>query len=94
MVLTIAFEDNRFNNLAGQVSKIDFVLSCRPGIPNLGYMYPWVYVCLSEGVHLRLAIEGKIYLHVYFQIFVRIPLNIIFKSQYMYIVKYICEKSW
>jgi len=64
------------------------------GVPNLGYMYPWGYICLSEGVHLRLAIEGKIYLHVvYFQIFIHISLNIIFKSQYMYIVKYICEKS-
>jgi len=57
-------------------------------------MYRWGYICLSEGVHLRLAIEGKIYLHVvYFQIFMHISLNIIFKSYYMYIVKYICEKS-
>jgi len=22
------------------------------GVPNLGYMYPWGYICLSEGVHL------------------------------------------
>jgi len=36
-------------------------------VPNLGYMYPQVYICLSEGVHLRLAVEGKIYLHnIYF----------------------------
>jgi len=34
------------------------------------------------------------YLHVvYFQIFMYISLNIIFKSHYIYIVKYICEKS-
>jgi len=25
-------------------------------VPNLGYMYPWGYVCLAEEVHLRLAI--------------------------------------
>jgi len=30
-----------------------------PGVPNLGCMYPWGYICLSEWVHLRLAIEGK-----------------------------------
>jgi len=33
--------------------------STTAGVPNLGYMYPWGYICLSEGVHLRLAIEGK-----------------------------------
>jgi len=31
----------------------------RAGISNLGWMYPWGYICLSEGVHLRLEIEGK-----------------------------------
>jgi len=52
------------------------------GVPNLGY------ICLSEEVHLRLETEGKIYLHVvYFQIFVHISLDIIFKSHYMLIVK-------
>jgi len=57
-------------------------------------MYPWGYICLSEGVHLRLAIEGKKYLHVvYFQIFVHILLNIILKSHCMFVVKYIREKS-
>jgi len=30
-----------------------------PGVPKLGYMYPSGYICLSEGVHLKLAIEGK-----------------------------------
>jgi len=34
--------------------------SARPGVPKLGYMYPSGYICLSEGVHLRLSIpEGK-----------------------------------
>jgi len=28
-------------------------------VPNLGYMYPLGYICLSEGVHLRLTIEEK-----------------------------------
>jgi len=27
-----------------------------PGVPKLGYVYPWWYICLSEGVHFRLAI--------------------------------------
>jgi len=34
-------------------------LCCRAGVLNLGYMYPWGYICLSKGVHSRLAIEGK-----------------------------------
>ena len=29
------------------------------GVPNLGCMYPQGYICLSEGVHLRLVIEEK-----------------------------------
>jgi len=30
------------------------VRGSQPGaeVPNLGYMYPWRYICLSEGVHL------------------------------------------
>jgi len=31
----------------------------KPEVPSLGYMYPQGYICLSEGVHLRLAIEEK-----------------------------------
>jgi len=31
----------------------------RTEVPNLGYMYSKGYICLSEGVHLRLAIEEK-----------------------------------
>jgi len=56
-------------------------------------MYPWEYICLSEEVHLRLAIEGKniftccLFLNIY------ISLHIDFKSHYMYTVKCICEKS-
>jgi len=30
-----------------------------PAVPNLGYMYPQGYICLSEVVHLRLAIGDK-----------------------------------
>jgi len=29
------------------------------GAPKLGYMYPCGCICLSEEVHLRLAIERK-----------------------------------
>jgi len=62
------------------------------GDPNLGYMYPQGYICLFEGVHLRLAIEEKIHLRtLYFQIFVHISVNNIFKNPYMLIVKYIYE---
>jgi len=50
--------------------KFSLRLSSIPRVPNLGYVYPWGYVCLSEGVHLRLAIEGKIYEYIYFQIFI------------------------
>jgi len=28
-------------------------------VPKLGYMYPWWYICLWEGVHLMLTMEGK-----------------------------------
>ena len=30
----------------------------KAGLPNLRYMYPEGCICLSEGVHVRLAIEG------------------------------------
>jgi len=54
------------------------------GVPNLGYMYPQGYICLFEGVHLRLAIEEKIHLRtIYFQIFIHISVNNIFKNLYM-----------
>jgi len=38
----------------------------RAGVPKLGYMCPYGYICLSEGAHLRLAIEGKKYVHTLF----------------------------
>jgi len=55
-------------------------------------MYPQGYICLSEGVHLRLAIEEKIYLlDICFQIFIHISVNINFKNHYMLVVKNIYE---
>jgi len=33
--------------------------SFRPAVPNLAYMHPQGYICLSEGVHLRLAKGDK-----------------------------------
>jgi len=36
----------------------------RSGVPNLGYMYLQGYICLSEGVHLRLTIDEKMYLSI------------------------------
>jgi len=29
------------------------------GVTNLRYMYPLGYICLSEGVHLRLSVEEQ-----------------------------------
>jgi len=34
-------------------------LCSKAGVPNLGYMYPQGYICLSKGVHLRLAEDEK-----------------------------------
>jgi len=36
-----------------------FACSSSTGVPELGYMYPEWYICLCEGVHLMLTIEGK-----------------------------------
>ena len=76
---------SKFNNLS--LSKIE--------VPNLGYMYPWGYICLSEGVHLRLATEVK-YIFTYLLFpniytFIHVSVNSILKSRYMPIVKYTCE---
>jgi len=30
----------------------DNLSSIRAGVPNLGYMYPWGYICLSQTVYL------------------------------------------
>jgi len=47
----------------------------KPVVPNLGY------ICLSKGVHFRLVGEEKNVLHIiYFQIFIHISVNIIFKN--------------
>ena len=74
---------------------LDHRWSTKAGVPNLGYMYPQGHICLSEGVHLRLAEDKKIFLHViYFQIFLHISLGIIIKNHYMLIVKYVYEWSW
>jgi len=65
-----------------------------PMVPNLGYMYFQGYICLSEGVRLRLAIEEQnIFTFNFFQIFLHISLSIPFKDHYMLIVKYIYEQS-
>jgi len=32
---------------------------CRTGVPNLGYMYPHEFICLSQGVHLMISIEEQ-----------------------------------
>jgi len=52
------------------------------GVPNQGYMYPQGYIFLSEGVHLRLAIEEK-----------NIFTYCLFLSIYTYISEYYFQKS-
>ena len=54
----------------------------KAGVPNLGYMYPQGYIFLSEGVHLRLAIEEK-YIFTYY----------LFPNIYTYISEYYFQKS-
>jgi len=63
--------------------------------PNLEYIYPKGYIYLFEGVHLRLAKEGKsIFVYIiYFQIFVHISVNSIFRNRFLLIVKYIYDSS-
>jgi len=34
-------------------------------VPNLGYMYSQGYICLSQGVHFRLGIQGKTILFIF-----------------------------
>jgi len=48
-------------------------LTFRSGVPNLGYMYPQGYICLSKGVYLGLAIEDRnIFTYYLFPIFMHI----------------------
>jgi len=55
-------------------------------------MYPQGYICLSEGVQLKLAKDEKIYSHfIYFHIFIHISLSIISKNHYTLIVKCVYE---
>jgi len=82
----------KFETLQKEESRAQSADSSEGGVPNLGYMYLQGYICLSEGVHLRLAIEEKIYLHnICFQILIHLSVNIIFKNHYMLAVKYIYE---
>jgi len=49
--------------------------------PTLGTCTPWGYICLSEGVHLGLAIEGK-----------NIFAYLLFPNIYAYISEYYSQK--
>jgi len=55
--------------------------SSNSDVPNQEYTYPEGYICLSEGVHLRLAIEEK-YIFTY----------LLLPSIYTYISKYYFQK--
>ena len=60
----------------GSLSLLSNRIDSMAGLPNLGYMYPHGYICLSEGLHLRLAIEGKTYLRIfYYQIFIHTSIS-------------------
>jgi len=64
----------------------------RAGVPNLGYIYPQGYICLSEGVHLRLATEEKnIFTYYLFPNIHTCISDNIFKNPYMLVSKYIYE---
>ena len=56
------------------------------GVPNQEYMYPQGYICLSEGVHLRLAIDEKtIFAYFLFpNIYTNVSENYLKKSLYAY----------
>jgi len=55
-------------------------------------MYPQGYICLYEGVHLRLSIEEQnIFAKNVFPNITHISVNILFKNHYMLVVKYINE---
>jgi len=54
----------------------------RTGVANLGYMHPQGYISLSEGVHLRLAIQEKSIFICY-----------LFPNIYTYIKEYYFQKS-
>jgi len=63
----------------------------KPGVPDLGYMYPQGYICRSEGVHSRFAIEEKNIFTYYLFPNTYISWNNIYKNPYMRVVKYIYE---
>jgi len=81
--------------LAASAAYAQPAVSLCPGVPNLGYMYTlgctylWGYIYISEGVHLRLAIEGQNFYVIYFQILKYKLVNIILKSHYIFIAKYV-----
>ena len=73
--------------------KCNFTRSSMSGVPNLGYMYPQGYICLSEGVHLRLAENEKnIFAYYLFpNIYSYVTAYYYQKSLY---AKYVYEESW
>jgi len=64
------------------VKLLSQIYSSSSGVPNLGYMYPQGYICLFEGVHLRLAIEERNIFTYHF-----------FPNIYTYISEWYIQKS-
>jgi len=56
-------------------------LTFKAEVPDLGYMYPLGYICLSRGVQLRLTIEDK-YVFAY----------LLFPNIYTYISEFYFQK--
>ena len=47
-------------NFCGVTLSFESYCQTRAGFPKLGYMFHWWYIFLSEGILLRLAIDGEI----------------------------------
>jgi len=72
--------------IEGRMRPLCTVALARPGVPNLGYIF------LSEGVHLRLAVEEKnIVTYCLFPNIYTYISEYYFQNHYMLIVKYIRE---
>ena len=67
-----------------------YTLPPSAGVLKQGYMYPEGYVCLSEGVYLRLIIEGKnMFTYYSFRNIYRYISEYYFQNHYMLIAKYV-----
>jgi len=79
-------------SLSNNILQLQTTISFKTVVTNLGYKYPQGYICLSEGVHLRLAIEEQnIFAYNFFQRFIHTSVHIPFNYRYVLIVKCIYD---